>query len=121
MRTNEAIVAVRRGEDVLVVHRSPQNNPGWHLVSGGVEVGETDAEAAVRELFEETRLEATVEPLGFSFVHDGIHVEAFIVDVEPGWEPVLNEEHDEYRWLLRDEAAQLLFWPEPAQLLRALP
>ena len=37
------------------------------------------------------------------------------------WEPVLNEEHDEYRWLPREEAAELLFWPEPAALLRSLP
>ncbi len=50
-----------------------------------------------------------------------VHVRAFLVDVEPDWEPVLNEEHDEYRWLRREEAAKLLFWPEPPQLLRALP
>jgi len=50
-----------------------------------------------------------------------VHVEAFLVDVEPGWEPDLNEEHDEYRWLPREEAAELLFWPEPAALLRSLP
>jgi 8-oxo-dGTP pyrophosphatase MutT (NUDIX family) len=48
-------------------------------------------------------------------------VQAFLVDVEPGWEPALNEEHDEYRWLDREEAAELLFWPEPAALLRSLP
>ena len=50
-----------------------------------------------------------------------VHVEAFLVDVEEGWEPELNEEHDEYRWLPREEAADLLFWPEPAALLRSLP
>ncbi len=49
-----------------------------------------------------------------------VHVEAFLVDVEPGWEPVLNSEHVEYRWLGREEAAELLFWPEPAALLRSL-
>jgi hypothetical protein len=50
-----------------------------------------------------------------------VHVEAFLVDVEAGWEPELNAEHVEYRWLARDEAAELLFWPEPAALLRSLP
>jgi len=49
-----------------------------------------------------------------------VHVEAFLVDVDPDWEPVLNEEHVEYRWLAREEAAELLFWPEPAALLRSL-
>ena len=50
-----------------------------------------------------------------------VHVQAFLVDVEPGWEPELNDEHDDYRWLRREEAAELLFWPEPAALLRSLP
>ena len=42
-----------------------------------------------------------------------VHVKAFLVDVVAGWEPTLNEEHDEYRWLRRDEAAALLFGPSP--------
>jgi 8-oxo-dGTP pyrophosphatase MutT (NUDIX family) len=50
-----------------------------------------------------------------------VHVQAFLVDVEPVWEPQLNDEHDEYRWLRREEAAELLYWPEPADLLRSLP
>ncbi len=120
MRTHEAIVAVRRGEDVLVVHRSPQNTPGWHLVSGGVEAGETSAEAAVRELMEETRLEATVEPLGFSFTHDGIHVDAFTAEAPAGWEPSLDWEHDDYCWLPPTEAAKILHWPEPREIMGLL-
>ena len=48
-------------------------------------------------------------------------VHAFLTVVEPDWEPELNEEHDEYRWLPRDEAVKLLFWPEPAAVLRSLP
>src|SRR5207248_591979 len=87
--------------------------------------------AALRELREETGLEAgELQPLGeFAYVRETweeepglrVHVEAFLVDVEPGWEPVLDEEHDEYRWLGREEAAELLFWPGPAPRLRALP
>ena len=120
MRTNEAIVAVRRGGDVLLVHRSPQNTPGWHLVSGGVEAGETAAEAAVRELFEETRLEATVKALDFSFVHDGIHVDAFTAEAPDDWEPVLDWEHDDHRWCAPEEAFEALRWPATAEALRKL-
>jgi len=57
------IVFVRRGDEVLVVHRSPAQGAYWHSVSGGVEDGETDAEAAVRELREETGLEARLTAL----------------------------------------------------------
>ncbi|HLX20094.1 MAG TPA: NUDIX domain-containing protein [Gaiellaceae bacterium] len=121
MRTNEAIVAVRRGGKILVVHRSRENGGYWHLVSGGVEAGETDAEAAVRELSEETQLETTVESLNFSFMHDGIHVEAFIADAPTSWEPVLDWEHDDYRWCTRAEAVELLYWPEPRAIVGMLP
>ena len=127
---SEVLIHVRRGAEFLVAHRALDGGGYWHAIAGGVEPGETFRAAAVRELWEETGLEADrLEPLGeFVYVREPceaepglrVHVEAFLVDVEPGWEPTLNEEHDEYRWLPRDEAAELLFWPEPAQLLRAL-
>jgi len=121
VRTQEVLIVVRRGDDFLVVHRSPQNDAYWHQIAGGVEDGETFAEAAVRELREETGLEAAVQPLDAPFDYESVHVEAFVVDVPPSWEPTLDWEHDEYRWLPREEAAELLFWPEPAALLRSLP
>jgi 8-oxo-dGTP pyrophosphatase MutT (NUDIX family) len=126
----EVLVHVRRGDEFLVAHRSPDSGGYWHPIAGGVEQGEEFHAAAVRELREETGLDATeLQFLGeFAYVRESwedepglrVHVEAFLVDVEPGWEPELNEEHDEYRWLPREEAAQLLFWPEPAALLRSL-
>jgi dATP pyrophosphohydrolase len=125
------MIHVRRGDEFLVAHRIPEGGGYWHTIAGSVEEGEESDAAAMRELHEETGLEiTTIERLGeFTYVREDweaepgvrVHVAAFLVDVEPGWEPVLNEEHDEYRWLPRHEAAALLFWPEPAQLLRALP
>jgi dATP pyrophosphohydrolase len=125
------MIHVRRGDEFLVAHRSPEGGGYWHTIAGKVEDGEEPHAAAVRELREETGLEAgPLERLGeFAYVRAGwesepglrVHVAAFLVDVETGWEPALNEEHDEYRWLPREEAAGLLFWPEPAQILRALP
>ena len=128
---SEVMIHVRRGDEFLVAHRSPESGGYWHAIAGKVEDGEEPDAAAVRELREETELVTeSLETIGeFAYIRENwesepglrVHVKAFLVDVELGWEPVLNEEHDEYRWLRRDDAAALLFWPEPAQLLRALP
>jgi len=128
---SEVMIHVRRGDEFLVAHRSPESGGYWHTIAGKVEDGEEPDAAAVRELREETELVTeSLETIGeFAYIRENwesepglrVHVKAFLVDVELGWEPVLNEEHDEYRWLRRDDAAALLFWPEPAQLLRALP
>jgi 8-oxo-dGTP pyrophosphatase MutT (NUDIX family) len=120
MRTQEVLIVVKRGEEYLVVHRSPENEAYWHLIAGGVEDGETFANAAVRELQEETGLTAVVEPLGASFAYESVHVECFMVEAPEAWEPALDWEHDGYKWLPREEAADLLYWPEPADLLRSL-
>jgi 8-oxo-dGTP pyrophosphatase MutT (NUDIX family) len=128
---SEVLIHVRRGDEFLCTHRAADHGSYWHVIAGGVEPGEKLHAAAVRELREETGLEADeLQPLGeFLYAREAwesepglrVHVEAYLVDVEPGWEPQLNDEHDDYRWLPRAEAAELLFWPEPAALLESLP
>jgi 8-oxo-dGTP pyrophosphatase MutT (NUDIX family) len=120
MRTQEVIILVRRGEEMLAVHRSLENGAYWHCIAGGVEEGETYAEAAVRELHEETGLAAEPIPIDVTFDYDGIRVECFVVDAPEGWEPVLDWEHDDYRWCSPGDAADLMYWPEPAAVIRGL-
>jgi 8-oxo-dGTP pyrophosphatase MutT (NUDIX family) len=123
------LVHVRRGDEFLCVHRTEPKGGYWHTVAGGVEHGEEWPAAARRELREETGLEAAVEPIGgFAYVREPweaepglrVVVEAFLAEAPAAWEPTLNEEHEEYRWLERDAAIELLRWPEPADLLREL-
>ncbi|HEY2073077.1 MAG TPA: NUDIX domain-containing protein [Gaiellaceae bacterium] len=102
------------------MHRSPDNGAYWHQIAGGVEEGESPTAAAVRELREETGLDARPESIERSFVYDGIHVDCFVVDAAAGWEPTLDWEHDEYRWCTRDEAVELLYWPEPREIVASL-
>jgi dATP pyrophosphohydrolase len=127
----EVFVLVRRSDEYLILHRSPRQGAYWHSVAGGVEEGETYAEAAVRELREETGLDAA--PIDLCRPYDyplddpehrekrgsaSIHVECFLVEAPAGWEPRLDWEHDDYRWCGVDEAVALLFFPEPRELLQ---
>jgi 8-oxo-dGTP pyrophosphatase MutT (NUDIX family) len=139
---NEVAVFVtrRNRSEVLVVHRSPPQGAYWHTIAGGVEPGETPAEAARRELWEETglRLEAlgprvAVTELMYSLSEEPaarralyepgvveVHVDCFIVDADDDWEPTLDWEHDDYRWTDAAEAPGLLRWPDTAAALQRL-
>jgi 8-oxo-dGTP pyrophosphatase MutT (NUDIX family) len=119
--TRECKVMVRRGGELLVLLRCEADGGYWHTVAGGVEDGESFADAAARELREEVGLDAEPVDLDASYVYDEqVVVQAFLVDVPAGWEPTLNAEHDEYRWLAPGEAAEVLHWPETKELARTL-
>ena len=138
-RPEEVAVVVRRpgpaGAEFLVLLRSPEKLGYWHLVAGGVAWGEDPAAAAARELFEETTLEAAPAALGVSLDYslaedpesvrerfpagtERITVWPYLADAPPGWEPTLDDEHVEHRWLGADEAVALLHYPEPREAIR---
>ncbi|MBA2462748.1 MAG: NUDIX pyrophosphatase [Actinobacteria bacterium] len=128
---HEVLVFVHRGSEFLVLHRSERQGAYWHVVAGGVEPGESATQAAKRELREETGLAADPTSTGREFTytpeawesHAGsgaIRVDCFVADAPSYWEPQLDWEHDDYRWCLANEAAELLFWPEPRRLVLEL-
>lgn len=60
--TVDAIVEVGAGREIVLIER--KNEPhGWALPGGFVDYGETVADAAVREVAEETGLEVELEAL----------------------------------------------------------
>ena len=125
--------------EVLLVHRSPEQGGYWHVIAGGVETGESPREAAKRELREESGLIAEVsarvevveyayplteEPAERRDMYDPsllqVVVTCFRVSAPDDWEPVLDWEHDAYRWCDVRTAVETLRWPETAQALRDL-
>src|SRR6266581_2573463 len=65
------LAVVVRGEHALIVQRAQQPNAGrWGFPGGVLELGETVAEGAMRELLEETGIVA--EPAGILNVHDAV-------------------------------------------------
>jgi len=69
------LAVVVRGEAALIVQRAQQPNAGrWGFPGGALELGETVAAGAMRELLEETGIVA--EPAGILDVHDAVSRDA---------------------------------------------
>lgn len=102
--------------------------PGqWRFVHGKVEEGEKYWQAAIREFHEETRLTAIkfwAVPTTNTFYEPGtdqIHIiPAFGIQVEPGHDPVMNEEHVAFKWATKEYINQHVTWPEQKRLLRTV-
>lgn len=116
------IVVYRPGPEFLVALRSPERHGYWNLVAGGVEAGEDPADAARRELVEESGLREPLRfeaiPLELGYVRpEGmrIRMHAYLAEAPEGFEPDLNDEHVDYRWCDPAEADALLAYPEPRE------
>jgi 8-oxo-dGTP pyrophosphatase MutT (NUDIX family) len=110
---------------VLVLQRSLDTRcpTAWETVHGRIESGERPEEAALRELREETGLEAarlynvTVQPFylhGMGAVQLAVVFAVFVA--EPG-EVTLGAEHQAHEWLSVAEARQRFVWPREKESL----
>ncbi|SFW68902.1 NUDIX hydrolase [Amycolatopsis australiensis] len=108
---------IARGDRVLFLRRGPGVFlPGrWELPGGTVEPGEPFAATAVREVAEETGLLVRVtgelsrdswpDVAGRAMV---VHAFVYSAEEDGAGDVVLNpEEHDDFAWLMRDEARGL--------------
>jgi 8-oxo-dGTP pyrophosphatase MutT (NUDIX family) len=119
-------VFVRRdassGELVLLVHRPKYDD--WTFPKGKNLAGESDRDAAVREVLEETGLRARAgREVARTRYRDrfGRDKEAvYYAMTEDGDEEfVPGDEVDEIRWVSADEAASLLTYPRDVGVLKA--
>jgi len=112
-RLGQKAIVLDSQNRILILRRSEKTGSGgrWSLPGGSVDFGEEPLVSIQREIEEETKLKVA-DCKVFAFLS---HVDAandHIVMI--GWccrasgnEPVLNWEHDEYRWLAKEDALQL--------------
>jgi lipoyl(octanoyl) transferase len=126
------VVALAADGRVLLLKRSPARGGFWQPVTGRIEPGESPAQAARRELREETGADVPVVPLAYrhAFGIDPVLMrsptgevrtaveEAFAARLPPGFEPRLSDEHVEAAFLPAAEAAATPRFPGPRRAIR---
>ena len=117
--------------EVLQLRRTHAPAPAtWHPVMGHIEAGERATDTLWRELAEELGLggSAVLDAWALEQVHpyfiadlDAVFLSPrFAVEVIPGFEPSINEEHDDFRWLPLARAIHEALWPGQRAALREL-
>jgi mutator protein MutT len=110
------------GDRLLVCQRPPHKRHGglWEFPGGKCEPGETDAQAATRELREELGVTATAVGAELFAIHDlGSPFLIAFVPVEIAGEPVCHE-HTALRWGTPNELAELPLAPSDRRFVEAL-
>jgi 8-oxo-dGTP diphosphatase len=123
-------VVVLKGHEVLLVRRgTPPRLGQWSLPGGRIEFGETVEAAALRELKEETGVEAQL--LGLIEVLDAVFTSRssgevtrhyVLIDFAARWlsgEPVAGDDAAEARFFHHSEIAGLVEWWETVRIIEA--
>lgn len=116
-------VVCLRGDEVLLIRRGrPPKQGEWSLPGGRIEPGERAADAALRELREETGVEAEIT--GLLDVVDAIFPEAgrhyVLIDYAARWlsgEPAAGDDALEARFVARDQVDALVDWAETRRVI----
>lgn len=117
-------VVCLRGDEVLLIRRgSPPRQGEWSLPGGRIESGERAADAGLRELREETGVEAEI--VGLVDVIDGLFPEAgrhyVLIDYAARWvsgDPVAGDDALEARFVPLDQVDALIDWSETRRVIR---
>ena len=122
------IFAEANGErQYLLLKRAASHGGFWQSVTGSLEEGETHAQAAVREVFEETGIELgqhqlielgvinnfEIAPQWLSKYAPGVTTNeevCFALKVEKCETRIDPAEHEQHIWVNRETARKMLYW-----------
>ncbi len=116
-------VVCLRGDKVLLIRRgTPPRQGEWSLPGGRIEPGERAIDAGLRELREETGVEARIT--GLLDVVDGLFPDAgrhyVLVDYAAEWvsgEPVAGDDAMDARFVALDQVDGLIDWSETRRII----
>jgi 8-oxo-dGTP diphosphatase len=112
-----------RGDEVLLIRRgAPPREGEWSLPGGRIEFGERAADAALRELREETGCEGEI--IGLIDVVDGLIGDRHyvLIDYAVRWtagEPMAGDDAREARFVVSSELPALGLWSETLRVIEA--
>ena len=137
-KNNQSVLVVIYTKDtnrVLMLQRQDDAD-FWQSVTGTIESGETPKNTAIRELWEEARLEISENSTALFDCKESIEFEIFphfrykyapnvthcreywfLLAMEQEFEPVLSE-HLAYQWVLAEDAIQMTKSPNNAEAIK---
>ena len=123
-KVHVAAAIIQREGGVFAAHRTAsQCGPGWEFPGGRVEEDETSEQAVRREIAEElgARLSTTwpLDTVSYDYPTFELEMDCFGCELAEG-ESLTLSEHDEGRWVGRDELLGLEWLPADRKVARIL-
>jgi len=121
-RTDCVGVVCLKGESVLLIQRGTAPRKGeWSIPGGRIEPGETEAQAALRELDEETGVTANVltKITALNADFEGYHyrLHDYLAEWVSGT-PVAGDDAAQAKFVPLNEIDNLGMWPETVRVIR---
>ena len=121
----EVVAALIWDEDRFLICQRPAHKGNallWEFVGGKVEKGESKEEALIRECREELGITVLVGDVFFEVEHEYpdifVHLTLFDAAISEGVPEKL--EHNDIRWITRDEIDAFAFCPADKAILKAI-
>jgi len=121
-RTDCVGIVCLKGESVLLIQRGTAPRKGeWSIPGGRIELGETEAQAAIRELDEETGVTANIltKITALNADFEGYHYR--LHDYLAQWvsgTPQAGDDAAQAKFIPLDEIDALDMWPETVRVIR---